>query len=185
MAIIDFFDRGWRIDPHGIAYIQDDRGYSFQEIRALSCRHDDAVDRAESHRACVSVAPHRNAATDLVDTFGCKSGHNSKASSVDQSLQVLPEPATRRQLVGFATSKYTHKILVAHGPCDARKLVILGELRESAAAKILFRSFGAAIVLTMAALAAFVIEILLTTRGVRRTVDQEVGKSAGGAQEPG
>jgi acyl-CoA synthetase (AMP-forming)/AMP-acid ligase II len=38
MAIIDFFDRGLRINPHGIAYIQDERSYSFQEIRALSCR---------------------------------------------------------------------------------------------------------------------------------------------------
>ncbi|GAB3627979.1 long-chain fatty acid--CoA ligase [Pandoraea terrae] len=38
MAIIDFFDRGWRIAPHGIAYIQDERSYSFQEIGELSCR---------------------------------------------------------------------------------------------------------------------------------------------------
>src|SRR5215510_12171665 len=38
MAIIDFFDRGWRINPHGTAYIQDERSYSFQEIRELSCR---------------------------------------------------------------------------------------------------------------------------------------------------
>ncbi|OXI33534.1 class I adenylate-forming enzyme family protein [Burkholderia aenigmatica] len=38
MAIIDFFDRGWRINPHGIAYIQDERSYSFQEIGELSCR---------------------------------------------------------------------------------------------------------------------------------------------------
>ncbi|GAB3627966.1 AMP-dependent synthetase [Pandoraea terrae] len=38
MAIIDFFDRGWRINPHGIAYIQNDRNYSFQEVGELSCR---------------------------------------------------------------------------------------------------------------------------------------------------
>lgn len=38
MAIIDFFDRGWRINPHGIAYIQDERSFSFQEIGELSCR---------------------------------------------------------------------------------------------------------------------------------------------------
>ena len=38
MAIIDFFDRGWRINPHGTAYIQGDRSFSFQEIGELSCR---------------------------------------------------------------------------------------------------------------------------------------------------
>jgi acyl-CoA synthetase (AMP-forming)/AMP-acid ligase II len=38
MAIIDFFDRGWRINPQGAAYIQDDRRYSFDEVGELSCR---------------------------------------------------------------------------------------------------------------------------------------------------
>ncbi|MBY4767892.1 AMP-binding protein [Burkholderia ambifaria] len=38
MAIIDFYDRGWRINPDGIAYIQDERSYTFQEIGELSCR---------------------------------------------------------------------------------------------------------------------------------------------------
>ena len=38
MAIIDFFDRGWRINPTGIAYIQDERKYSFDEVGDLSCR---------------------------------------------------------------------------------------------------------------------------------------------------
>src|SRR5512135_398465 len=38
MAIIDFFDRGWRINPTGAAYIQDDRRYTFDEVGALSCR---------------------------------------------------------------------------------------------------------------------------------------------------
>ncbi len=38
MAIIDFFDRGWRINPGGAAYIQDDRHYSFGEVAEMSCR---------------------------------------------------------------------------------------------------------------------------------------------------
>jgi acyl-CoA synthetase (AMP-forming)/AMP-acid ligase II len=38
MAIIDFFDRGWRINPRGAAYVQDDRRYSFDEVGELSCR---------------------------------------------------------------------------------------------------------------------------------------------------
>ena len=38
MAIIDFLDRGWRINPNGAAYIMGERSYSFSEVRDLSCR---------------------------------------------------------------------------------------------------------------------------------------------------
>ncbi|MBK7730187.1 MAG: AMP-binding protein [Gammaproteobacteria bacterium] len=38
MAIIDFFDRGWRINPGGAAYIQDDHAHSFDDVGELSCR---------------------------------------------------------------------------------------------------------------------------------------------------
>src|SRR5208283_5374589 len=38
MALIDFFDRGWRANPRGIAYVMDERSYTFTEARELSCR---------------------------------------------------------------------------------------------------------------------------------------------------
>jgi acyl-CoA synthetase (AMP-forming)/AMP-acid ligase II len=38
VAIIDAYDRGWGINPTGIAYIQDDRSYTFDEVGELSCR---------------------------------------------------------------------------------------------------------------------------------------------------
>ncbi len=38
MAIIDFYDRGWGINPDGVAYIQDERSYTFSEVGELSCR---------------------------------------------------------------------------------------------------------------------------------------------------
>ena len=38
MATIEFFDRGWRIAPRGVAYIQDDCSYTFDEVGELSCR---------------------------------------------------------------------------------------------------------------------------------------------------
>jgi len=38
MAIIDFYDRGWAISPTGVAYIQDERSYTFTEVGELSCR---------------------------------------------------------------------------------------------------------------------------------------------------
>ena len=43
MAFIDFFDRGWRINPHGAAYIMGERSYSFNEVRELSCRIANAL----------------------------------------------------------------------------------------------------------------------------------------------
>ncbi|MBF7731271.1 AMP-binding protein [Pseudomonas sp. N040] len=38
MAIIDFYDRGWGINPDGIAYIQDERSFTFTEVGERSCR---------------------------------------------------------------------------------------------------------------------------------------------------
>jgi acyl-CoA synthetase (AMP-forming)/AMP-acid ligase II len=38
VAIIDFFDRGWRGNARGLAYIQDERRYTFEEVGELSCR---------------------------------------------------------------------------------------------------------------------------------------------------
>lgn len=38
MAIIDFFDRGWDMGGDAVAYIQDDRAYTFDEVGELSCR---------------------------------------------------------------------------------------------------------------------------------------------------
>lgn len=43
MAIIDFFDRGWSINPQGAAYIQDGRSCSFTEVGELSCRAEGGV----------------------------------------------------------------------------------------------------------------------------------------------
>ena len=43
MAMIDFFDRGWMINPKGVAYIQDDREFSFTEVGELSCRIANAL----------------------------------------------------------------------------------------------------------------------------------------------
>jgi len=54
-------------------------------------------------------------------------------------------------------------------------VLFLGEVRGTAAARLLFMSFGGAIALTMAALSAFVVEMLLAARGVRRTVDRHAG----------
>lgn len=43
MAIIDFFDRGWEIDPQAPAYVMDDAVYSFDDVGTLSCRIANAL----------------------------------------------------------------------------------------------------------------------------------------------
>jgi Protein of unknown function (DUF2721) len=59
--------------------------------------------------------------------------------------------------------------------CVAVLVLFLGGVRGDTAAKLLFLSFGGAIVLTMAALGAFVGEMLLAARVLRRTVDRHAG----------
>lgn len=56
--------------------------------------------------------------------------------------------------------------------CAAVLVLFLGEVRGTAAATFLYLSFGGAIILTMAALGAFVAEMLLAARTVRQTVDR-------------
>jgi hypothetical protein len=59
--------------------------------------------------------------------------------------------------------------------CVTVLVLFLGEVRGATAARILFLSFGGAIVLTMASLAAFVVEMLLAARIIRWTVDKHAG----------
>lgn len=50
MAVIDFFDQGWRINPNGTAYVSDDRTFSFNEIGRLSCQVAHALLEGGSQR---------------------------------------------------------------------------------------------------------------------------------------
>jgi hypothetical protein len=38
MAIIDFYDRGWGIDPAGVAYIQGERSYTSYRTKNISLK---------------------------------------------------------------------------------------------------------------------------------------------------
>ncbi|MGU3545454.1 DUF2721 domain-containing protein [Methylobacterium sp. A52T] len=51
--------------------------------------------------------------------------------------------------------------------------LFVGALRDAATASVLFACFGAALVCTVAAIAAFMTEILLAGRGVRDAVDRQ------------
>ncbi len=59
--------------------------------------------------------------------------------------------------------------------CVAVLTLFLGGVRGDTTARLLFLCFGGAIVLTMAALGAFVTEMLLAAHVLRRTVDRNAG----------
>ena len=61
--------------------------------------------------------------------------------------------------------------------CSAVLMLFLDEVRGTTAAKMLFLAFGGAISLTIASLGAFVVEMLLAARGVRRAVDRHAGRT--------
>ena len=43
MSVTDFFDRGWRANPTGVAFIAGERSYTYDEIGKLSCRIGNAL----------------------------------------------------------------------------------------------------------------------------------------------
>ncbi|MFJ8111035.1 long-chain fatty acid--CoA ligase [Streptomyces sp. NPDC096132] len=43
MAITDFFDRGWRSAPEAVAFVAEDRTFTYREIGELSCRIANAL----------------------------------------------------------------------------------------------------------------------------------------------
>ncbi|MFD4603811.1 class I adenylate-forming enzyme family protein [Streptomyces sp. NPDC058464] len=43
MAVTDFFDRGWRADPDGVAFVAGERSYTYREIGEISCRVANAL----------------------------------------------------------------------------------------------------------------------------------------------
>jgi hypothetical protein len=104
---------------------------------------------------------------DHVDTLS----HDSKDTRRDQLLQAL---RLRSRVLDTAV---VLSALSGGLTCVAVLILFLGELRGTTAARYLFLSFGGAICLTMAALGAFVTEMLLSARVIRLTVDRSAGES--------
>jgi Protein of unknown function (DUF2721) len=64
--------------------------------------------------------------------------------------------------------------------CATVLVLFFSEIRAMDVARLLFLSFGGAILQTMASLTAFVLEMLLAARGVRQTVDRHAGAGNAG-----
>lgn len=105
------------------------------------------------------------------------------ADRVDQISQEADDPvrygllAALRRRSRVLDSAVVLSALSGGLTCATVLVLFLGELRGTAAAKWLYLSFGGAIVLTILALGAFVIEMLLAARIVRLTVDRSAGPS--------
>ncbi len=62
--------------------------------------------------------------------------------------------------------------LAGASTCGAALVLFLGAMRASDAAGVLFLLFGGAVILTMCALGAFVLEMLIASRGLRNLSEQ-------------
>lgn len=70
MAIIDFFDRGWQLDPNAAAYVMDDEVFTFNEVGTLSCRIANALLAAGMSREKVGAVWAGNHPTAWTCTLG-------------------------------------------------------------------------------------------------------------------
>ena len=100
----------------------------------------------------------------LADQDGDEPGHDLKLELLRWRSRALDFAVILAALAGAST-------------CGAALALFLGAVRGSAGASLLFYLFGGAIVLTVAALAAFVLEMLLAARGVRRLLDHSHSRS--------
>ncbi|SPS02398.1 class I adenylate-forming enzyme family protein [Cupriavidus taiwanensis] len=70
MAIIDFFDRGWQIDPNAAAYVMDEQVFTFEEVGTLSCRIANALLAAGMGRGKIGAVLGANHPTAWTCTLG-------------------------------------------------------------------------------------------------------------------
>ena len=96
----------------------------------------------------------------------------AKSSGRDQRLQVL---RLRSRALDWAV---VLTALAGAQTCGAVLVLFLGEVLGKSAASILFLLFGGAIVFTMGALVAYVVEILLAAQGVRGVVARSIDREA-------
>jgi hypothetical protein len=114
----------------------------------------------------------------LLNVFANRLGR--VADQADRLSNTPSEPARDRRLrvLRFRASCLDWAVVLAAlagaFTCGAVLTLFLGEIHIQGAAQILFACFGMAILLSMLSLTAFVWEMLLAARGVRRLVDWSV-----------
>lgn len=125
----------------------------------------------------------------LLNVFANRLG---RVSDQVERLSQLPQDAARdrrlRILRWRATCLDWAVLLAATSgafTCAAVLTLFLGEIRIAGAAQTLYLCFGGAILLSMCALTAFVLEMLMAARGIRRLVDWSIRSTDNGMKRRG
>ncbi|MBE7244035.1 MAG: DUF2721 domain-containing protein [Actinomycetospora chiangmaiensis] len=111
---------------------------------------------------------------DKVDALSAEAAKVAQARATDAEARRLS-----RRLTFLRRRSFVLDIAVALaslGSCLIGLAVLtlfVGALRDGAAASVLFACFGAALICTVAAISAFMAEILMAGRGVRDEVDRQ------------
>lgn len=138
-----------------------------------------------AHIIQVSLAPAflLSALATLLNTFSTRLARISdKVNAADLEMRTADDAAARAISVRLAFLHRRSVLLDAAVvlACLGAGLVLssiltlfVGALRDAAAASVLFALFGAALFLTIVAIAAFLAEILLAGRGVRVEVERQ------------
>ena len=109
---------------------------------------------------------------DRVDQLAIKLQNNTVSETTDLSSDfthlrrrsfVLDVAVVLGAMAGVAT-------------CGSALALFVGALRNTTAASVLFSLFGVALLCTIASLAAFAVEMMMASRGVRAAVRKQQGK---------
>ncbi len=116
----------------------------------------------------------------LVNVFSTRLGRVSdQADKLAEQGRNAPDHHLKLRLLRLRSQALDWAVILAAlagaSTCGAALALFLGAVRGSAGANLLFWLFGGAIVLTVAALMAFMIEMLIAGRGVRRMLDHGLG----------
>jgi hypothetical protein len=113
----------------------------------------------------------------LVNVFSTRLGRVSdQADALAKQSKDAPGHDLRLALLRWRSRALDCAVILAAlaggSTCGAALALFIGAVRGSAGASLLFWLFGVALVLTVLALAAFVLEMLLAARGVRHLLDR-------------
>ena len=111
---------------------------------------------------------------DKVDALAAEAARIARAGAADAEARRLARRLTYLRRRSFVLDVAV--ALASLGSCLIGLAVLtlfVGALRDGAAASVLFACFGAALICTVAAIAAFMTEILMAGRGVRDAVDRQ------------
>lgn len=100
------------------------------EIRALSGRDDDAIDRADRDRSDRAAAVNREAVRGDVDALGAEAGHELQPARGDELFEIGAELAARGKLIGRTAAEDAREIGAAHRPGQTEVRITLGKLRQ-------------------------------------------------------